>query len=322
MNRKDNKVETIIVGAGLAGLLTACRIDGEIWEKGPWRSSDTHKALLRFRDQSVSVLTGIPFREVTVRKEIYCDGDTFQQCSIALANQYSRKVTGIVQGRSIWNLDTVKRYVAPEDFQGLLFDRFAERIHWDKALDWVPRDRGNKVHLVSTAPLPVMLQACGLEKDIKINFERAAIKVDRYRIPNCDVFQTIYFPEGDMRVFRASITGDILIVESMTGQPRDHFEWAFAETEEFAIVMDAFGLTQCDMIDTVEQKYGKIVELKREDREAILYELTRDFNVFSIGRFAQWRNILLDDVAKDIGVVERLLAANDYHRARVLAARG
>ena len=313
----------LIIGAGLAGLITACRIKHiPIYEAGS--RAQQHKALLRFRDRSVSDLTGIPFQEVSVHKEIYSDGQPHHRCTIAMANSYAKKVSGSLHGRSIWNLDTVKRYVAPEDFYDQLIDMHRDRIHFDTAISKIlPLSKEADQQIISTMPLPVMMELCGMNAQ-KFDFERSAIRVQRYKLPKgTKLYQTIYFPDSDMRTFRASITGDLLIVESMRGNPNDMFDWAIGEPSEIGKVAKAFGLEWSDVeaLDDVEQKYGKIVEIPREQREAILYELTRDFGVFSIGRFATWRNILLDDVVKDISLVERLMASSSYGRDLVLSSR-
>jgi hypothetical protein len=319
--------KNLIIGAGLAGLLTACKIgDASIMERG--KEIEQHKALLRFRDESVSHLTGIPFRAVTVRKGIHSGGQTYGQCNPAFANTYARKVTGqIAADRSIWNLDTVVRYIAPEDFYAQLVHRHRSRIQWESPIHAISpvTERQNKGCIVNTAPLPVMLQACGLAPEVATNvfFESSGIEVIRYRLPRgTDVFQTLYFPDLDVRTFRASITGDLLIIEQKTKDvmcaPR------YPESVELSHVCSAFGLdawTDLEEIERVDQKYGKIVEIPRAQREALLHELTRDYNVFSIGRFATWRNILLDDVVKDIDIVQRLMAASTYGRELVLANR-
>jgi hypothetical protein len=319
--------KVIIVGAGLAGLLTACKFPvAEIFEKG--KEVEQHKALLRFRDESVSHLTGTPFRAVTVRKGIHFGGQTYGQCNPAFANTYARKVTGqIAADRSIWNLDTAVRYIAPEDFYAQLVHRHRSRIQFEQSIQAISptEERAIKDPVINTAPLPVILRACGLQADFgsRVAFESSGIEVLRYRLPKgTDVFQTLYFPDLDVRTFRASITGDLLIIEQKTKDvtcaPR------YTESVELSHVCQAFGLDAWEdltELERVDQKYGKIVEIPRAQREALLHELTRDYNVFSIGRFATWRNILLDDVVKDIDIVQRLIAASTYGRELVLANR-
>lgn len=314
---------TIIIGAGLAGLITACRIKNvPIYEAGP--EGQQHKALLRFRDRSVSDLTGIAFSEVSVHKEIYSGGQPHHRCTIAMANSYAKKVSNALHGRSIWNLDTVKRYVAPEDFYSRLVEMHSGRIQFNTRIESIdPLQKNKHQQIISTMPLPLMMELCCMDP-LKFPFEKSAIKVERFKLPKgTKLYQTIYFPDSDLRTFRASITGDLLIVESMRGNPNDMFDWSVGEPSEIGVVGKAFGLDWSDVtpLDEVEQKYGKIVEIPREQREAILYELTRDFGVFSIGRFATWRNILLDDVVHDIGLVERLMASSAYGRDLVLSSR-
>jgi hypothetical protein len=70
--------------------------------------------------------------------------------------------------------------------------------------------------------MPIAL-ALGIETDLE--FQRAPIHVARYRVPKCAVYQTVYFPRPETSVYRASITGDLLIVEHVAsdyeGKPRD-----------------------------------------------------------------------------------------------------
>jgi hypothetical protein len=51
-----------------------------------------------------------------------------------------------------------------------------------------------------------------------------------------------------------------------------------------------------------------------------LFRLTHEHNVFSLGRFATWRNILLDDVVDDIVQVKRLLKSSSAYDLRRAAA--
>lgn len=324
-----------IIGAGFAGLITACIVpDIPVYESGQRHQS--HNALLRFRDESVSHATGVPFRAVRVNKSIWSYGQHFGACNPRFANQYAYKVTGRVAGeRSIWNLDPVTRYIAPEDFYDRLCDKLAGRIHWENKVALIRA--GNRNKTISTAPMPVMMSICGLTlPDAAMSLAAAPIVVERYRLPvGTNVFQTVYFPDPETRLFRASITGDLLIVESMKDfqSGNEPFESEVdcvrgvdgdtVANETLFDVADAFGMDveEFAFIDKVDQKYGKITDIPRETREAILYELTRVYNVFSIGRFACWRNILLDDVVKDVDVVKRLMSASGYGRELVLAKR-
>lgn len=298
-----------ISGAGLAGLLAA-----HAWPTAPVfeverAPRNVHRALLRFRSTSVSELTGIEFAPVTVRKGIWCGGE-FVAPNIRLANLYAQKVSGgsLNGDRSIWNTDTVQRYIAPENFYEQLVEAVGKRVHWGEACDYADRSSA----IVSTAPLPTVLRALGLGAEpaiAELRFERQPISVARYRIDDCHVHQTIYFPLHDTAVYRASITGDLLIVEA-----GKHVR-SFAEELPKA-VLPAFGIapSRAHFLDSGDQRYGKILPLPDAPRKALLNVLSREHGVFSLGRFATWRGVLLDDVVHDIAVIRRLLRASSYER--------
>lgn len=303
----------VIIGAGLAGLMCACAFEGDIYEAG--KAVQQHRALLRFRDESVSKLTGIPFRAVRVHKEIWHNGQTFHACSNQHANMYAFKVTGDIRGRSIRELDTVTRYVAPDDFYQQLVDRHAHRIMWQSPVtsEFMKDSIALGFNIINTAPLHLILDMLGSRSAVeKFKFDRKPIKVARFELDpaRVDIYQTIYYPGSETLVYRASITGHTMIIESMGDiQPHD-----------MVSVFEHFGISdsiRSSRVELVNQKYGKITDLPRDFREAILYELTRDHRIFSVGRFATWRNVLLDDVATDIDRVARLITSSEYGRALI-----
>jgi hypothetical protein len=299
-----------IIGAGLAGLIAA-----HAWPQAPLVEASpqpraAHRALLRFRSDAVSRLTGVEFRKVMVRKGIWAEG-RFQEPNIRWANLYAQKVLGHGQlkgERSIWKTEPVERFVAPDTLYEQLLESVNDRVTWNQNADFCRHDL-----LVSTAPMPVALATAGI-RDEELQFHRSAIKVYRFRVPGADVFQTVYFPERHLEVYRASITGDTLIVETTANASYD------IESEQ--AVNDAFGLhwEQAEMIEQVEQKYGKIAPIDDSLRKQLLFKLTHDHNIYSLGRFATWRNILLDDVVDDIAAIKRLLKANSAYDVRKAAS--
>lgn len=294
----------IIVGAGLAGLMAAHAWPQATAFEAASAPRAGHKALLRFRSDAVSHLVGIEFRRVRVNKGIWADGG-FTPPSILRANQYAKKVlNGALRGdRSIWNVDPVERFIAPDNLYEQMIDVVGHRVRWDSPMDFGSCD---DEPMISTAPLPLVLDKLGLRGELA--FPRAPINVARWRIPEADVFQTIYFPEPWFNVYRASITGDILIVESV-GAPTE---------DDLVEVGQAFGiqLANCEALESVEQKYGKIAPIDDAVRKKLLFTLTHQHNIYSLGRFATWRNILLDDVVGDIVAIKRLLKTNSAYDAR------
>ena len=62
----------------------------------------------------------------------------------------------------------------------------------------------------------------------------------------------------------------------------------------------------------VEQRFGKIEPIADDERKSLLFRITHEHGVYSLGRFATWRNILLDDVVDDIVAIKRLARAAPY----------
>lgn len=294
----------MIIGAGLAGMIAAHAFHGmQVYEAGARKEG--HKALLRFRTEGVSHLTGVPFKKVRVHKGIWSSGG-FHKPTIQLANHYAQKCLGHLRGgnRSIWNIESVDRYIAPEDFYDRLADQLGSRVHWESEIEDV-----RATTIISTAPMPVNMALAGLEVP-ELEFDRSPIFVQRIRLKQCELYQTVYFPDLELPLYRASITGDLLILE-YTHQPDDK-EREYCEWE----VRRAFGITLRDpeRLEGVSQSYGKIAPIDESLRRRVVSSLTDGKRIFSLGRFATWRNILLDDVVDDISVIKRLIDAGDYDR--------
>lgn len=291
----------IIVGAGLAGLIAGNLIPkSEVHEALP--SPQKHRAVLRFRSPAVGDAMGIAFREVTVRKGIWME-EGFCNPDILLANWYSKKVTGSIMDRSIWKLEPEQRWIAPEDFSDRLVDQLGDRVKFNTRHQF--DIFGKNQNIISTAPMPVMERLfIGGDQ----YFGSAPIHVVRYRIDACDVHQTIYFPDPNLKVYRASITGDLLAIESMSVPGAD----------EVMQVFEAFGLELQDhlFVDSGEQKYGKLLPINEAFRRDFIRTLSSQFGIYSLGRFATWRsNLLLDEVLKDVAVIKKLSASDNYGSA-------
>ena len=103
-------------------------------------------------------------------------------------------------------------------------------------------------------------------------------------------------------MYRATLTGGDLILEGVAGD----FDYLPA--------MDALGLhhSQLSFMKSASQKYGKIVPIDESVRKNFMFEATQQLAVYSLGRFACWRNILLDDVYDDAFKIRRMLTQHHY----------
>lgn len=291
-----------IYGAGLAGLLAGAIFpNAQLFEAAPYNTNQ-HRALLRFRTNEVGKALGIDFRPVTVRKGIWYQ-EAFHQPEIRLANFYAKKVTGQTIDRSIWDLTTTTRYIAPENLIEQMVERCGARISWNCPITPALLDASNPA--ISTIPMMTMARIIGTVAD-QPEFQYLPISVRRFRIQCADVYQTVYYPDPSTSLYRVSITGNLVIAEYM-GEP-DH-SYPFHRP---------FGLHQGDMecLDFSQKRLGKIAPIDDNWRKRFIYNLSIKNNIFSLGRYSTWRNILLDDVLNDIVVIRGLMNANTYERAK------
>lgn len=295
----------LIVGGGLSGLIAAHMWPrAKVVEAAQESDAETHRALLRFRSPVVGEVTGIPFKPVEVNKEIYYARRRVTP-SIAMANRYALKVTGRLMPRSIWNLTPATRYVAPPDFVERLKSGLAFRVEYGTPYDFKQK---SDEPIVSTVPLGVTLKALGYKTDMAFN--RRSITVRRFKLRGSEVYQTIYYPTDDHTMYRASITGDILICEFI-GPPSG--AWTLDVISSFGLAGNEF-LANEEGNET-DQKYGKIVPVEERRRRAALLKLTTEHDIYSLGRFGTWRNILLDDIVKDVNVIDSLIISGSYATA-------
>lgn len=310
----------VIVGAGMTGLLAAHLFPRAVVIESQTEQQlkqNAHSALLRFRSDAISRVTGIEFKKVLVRKGIWHNG-AFRTPSIQLANLYSNKVIGKTLDRSIWDLEPVHRYIAPDDFQSQLLNAVGERIQYNSRLagpGWSLEGlQASGDACVSTMPMPLLIDRVSADPVFKsIEFGRADIRTTRFRIPGAMVYQTIYLPGNETNVYRASMTGDTMIIEGTSSGP-------LGETigDAIALVMRAFGLSDIipdDWIETRTQSMGKIAPIDDKLRRKFIYEVTRDYNIYSAGRYAIWKNVLMDDVLDDLLLIKRMITSADNYAA-------
>lgn len=295
-----------IFGAGLAGLIAARMLP----ERNPivYDRSEAvphnHKAVLRFRTDRVGVATNIPFEEVTVDKAVV---GAINHVDAAI--KYSLKTTGKLHKRSVMNLDTVQRWVAPDDFIPRLASttNFVGGVDFQKWSHNLLKDHGP---VISTIPVDVMMDL--FKWPDKPDFQRARgwnLRVKLLEDLDCNMHMTIY-NVGDDPWYRATLTSGTLIFEGSGDAPALHPSSAH---EEISRWLGVFGLEDrhCEGWELHEAKYQKIVDLDRHDRDSVkrfIMMLSSEHNIHSLGRFATWRpKLLLDDVVNDVRIIEQLI---------------
>lgn len=297
-----------IIGAGLAGLLAAHAWPRAVVYERAEAPKSTHRAVLRFRSPAAAVLTGQTFKVVKVRKGIWSDG-AFVQPNVRVANHYALKVLGrVAADRSIWNLANEERFIAPDDFYERMVEAVGDRIRWGVKADIAAMAKESQI--VTTIPLPAAMRALQVCPQQHPSFAAKPITVMRIRIHGVNAYQTVYFPDPGNPMYRASLEGDTLICE-FAGE-HSHLSAALEEGCDRARLVFGLENMHFELDDYGTQPLGKIEPLPDGIRKSLLYQMSRDHGVFSLGRFATWRNVLLDDVVNDIQVIKQLLRADSY----------
>lgn len=319
-------MKIVIIGSGLAGCIAAGALSShrpKVFEAKTAAESglNSHYALMRMRDESVAKYLGCFAIKVRVLKEICNEhGENSQACSIQALNAYSKKVYGRLGNRSIEHLGYVDRYLIDAGNISSGDVKFGHKAYFIE---------GHKVGLsviglndiitedfdfcISTLPLPVNLELARM--DVPDIFESKEIHIARGRLGiESDVHQTIYFPDFRFPVYRATLEGQEIIIESVeeiSSGDIDHVLAAFNL---------ALGYVDYKSMTYHSQKYGKI-HCKDDDlRKALIYELTEKFGIYSLGRYAIWKPIRADHLAQDIERIISLFNTNrksrDYENRR------
>ena len=294
----------IIYGAGMAGLLAAnlLRRFKPIVKEVQSELPNNHSALLRFRTPHVGSACGIPFEKVKVQKAISYEGKIFNDPNLFFSNNYSLKVSGAVESRSIDNLGNAERYIAPLN----LIELMAANCNINYNQEFTSKDlpiTNKKVPIISTIPMPVMMNIVNWDQVPEFKYKKIWSQIGIIEEPDATVYQTIYYPDPLMTLYRASVMGNVIIAEHCR-KP---------EQSEGPVLMhslrDDFGIlvTKIDSIRSSEQKYGKILPIDERLRKEFIYYLTKEYGIYSLGRFATWRQLLLDDIVNDVTVIEKFI---------------
>lgn len=295
---------TIVVGAGMAGLLAAAMLRNECSGviEAQAKIPNNHSAVLRFRSNIVSDVLNIPFKKVDVLKA----AEPWRN-PVADALAYSYKTNGTSTLRSITTADGVvsKRFIAPENLVQLMADRVVGDIKFGlKASEDLLKAKGCPI--ISTLPMPMLMDLLGWKTDQEFR-SVGGVNITAL-IKDCDAYASLYVPDPAFLGSRISITGDWLIVECQNSS-------VVGDVDATGIAREAcrkMGITQMSErvanVQCKEQNYAKILPISDNERKRFMLWATETYGVYSLGRFATWRpGLLLDDVVNDVRVIHKLI---------------
>lgn len=302
-----------IIGAGMAGLLAGGMIRGQkvIISEASRSLPNNHSAVLRFRSSVMGDALGIEFKSVQMMKSIH--GSYGNPVADNLA--YSRKCTGTATLRSIVTAEggLHKRFVAPEN----LIDQMAERVNGEIFFNQ-KIDLGKSSHdspVISTIPMPALMIALGYKDAPEFKYVHG-ININT-TLNDVDAYVSLYVPSAWSAINRVSLTGNKLTIEiSMPGKSHEDVLDFATKTQsvsgQYVAEAKAFlGLegTGSGDVKVSAQRFSKILPIPEDDRKRFIMWASREFNIYSLGRFATWRpGLLMDDVVNDVRVIQRLIS--------------
>jgi hypothetical protein len=298
-----------IIGAGMAGLLAARmlqhRYRPSILERSP-ALPHNHSAVLRFASSKVSEVLGIPFKKVQMVKTVIP-----WRNPVADAMAYSRKVMGEYRtDRSVilperWQSN--ERYIAPEN----LIEQMADGVKITFGHNYGFATDMPKV--ISTIPMPSLAKTMGY-RDLGWKWLDGQNVVTR--VKNCEAYCTVMVPNPEVPFYRATITGDQLVIEHAF-QSADGLDPTEVLADQLLVRGDPLKIIykacellgvreRCEDFTVVKQSYAKIAPIdEAERRNFIYYASTETGRAYQLGRFATWRpKLLLDDLVHDVRVIE------------------
>jgi hypothetical protein len=170
--------------------------------------------------------------------------------------------------------------------------------------------------IISTIPITFFYNQLA-DVDNLLDFESKEIITFQATFENVDINQTVYLPYGEYEPYRVSFTGNKLIGEIVNTKPGIQLERPEMIKQLLDRILPAWlsfkpGMTSGLKIS--KQKYGKISPIDNRARQRLIAEITNKWNVYSLGRFATWRQILADDVVNDLRVIRKLIESDKYSR--------
>ena len=274
-----------------------------------------HDAVMRFRDSKVPLLLGSDFDKIEVDKAICLNGNIYTTCNLRMNNLYSLKTTDCVMPKSIRDTTTAVRYLVKE----LKAIQFENALTGHKLVSVKTAEDGTRKAvfetaseiveaeydaMISTIPMPAMMALTGITSNesfaCKTTYNLSVV------VPfvRSKTHQTIYFPDNSTGVYRASLEGSRLILESITPIAR----------EDIDVVVKAFGISAKFFSYNLlnggkENKYGKILPVDDRARKSIIFELTDRFAIYSLGRFAIWKSVRTDSLINDIDIIKAMISS-------------
>lgn len=311
-------MKVLIIGSGIAGRVAAFHFRGQdvtiVDERGDGSPLFMHNAVLRTKSDEIGLYLNSEMEKIWVEKAIYRDGSLHSTPTLKDKNEYSLKTTGGLHQRSISDLSSCWRYIFKNSVSFSQSANFikGEVIAIDNNIAFI-RTENEEVEknfnlCITTAPMPVNMALCGIERNISFKEEQIYVVTADLNVKS-SIHQTIYIPSWPSVFYRITVSGQKIIAEGKGAFPEE--EKAFLTLRlivKFVLGIDSENIEAMRFVD---QRNGKIVEIDDMARKEIILELSHKHNVYSLGRYACWRpKLMIDDLPKDIKKIDEIYRTN------------
>ena len=300
------KYRTIILGAGVGGLASACWLRHT---KEDFLVVERLKKIPMNLHNGVHYLHSIPslpfdakLKKITLTDGVLADGKIRHKPELQDALQYSEKVRSIQHPSSIFEIGKRTSVFIPKsnnmndyiekmaDYIGDHFLLGQEVIKID--LNFKQIVVNNRIigfdNLISTIPLDKFFQLSDDKLFQNIKFSCTPINILNFKVekivPNWLI--NLYVPDPKQKVYRLSILNNVASIESID---------KILKTE-FGQIKELFNMFYLNINGSKNYmwKQGKIVSIDIDTRAKILNHFI-NLKTFPIGRFGLWNNKLLID---------------------------
>jgi hypothetical protein len=211
------------------------------------------------------------------------------------------------------NLEPVERFIAPANFVEQMANSVTVCFGEDGrfCIDHM-EEKNQYTPVISTIPMQVLMDSVAWEPKPLFSSSPIWTMVAKIEEPRIDVYQTLYYPGLSMSIYRASLTGNQLIMEFI----RDPgCESVHDQIMMITRVLENFGIRHAvaEEVEIKKQHLGKIFPVDELTRKNFIFQMSDKRHIYSLGRFATWRQILLDDLVKDIQFIEDFITQRDLY---------
>jgi hypothetical protein len=171
--------------------------------------------------------------------------------------------------------------------------------------------------IISTIPMPRLMDILDWKPKPAFDYRNGyniSATIDR-----CNAFVSLMVPDPAYPFSRISITGSRLVVE--IPQLDESFDKEATSWAHMALSLLGIEVSRAVNIQSRVQTYVKILPTDEDARREFIYWATTEFGIYSLGRFATWRpGLLLDDLIKDVRLIEGWITRRKDHYARARSA--